>query len=165
MTIEIEIVMFWISSIYIIPIWSLMWFAPRHNITKKVVGDLRISVLPLLIPYAILAIPSLPEIFITLGAEMPTPEIIVEFFSDDKVIIVGWLHFLAFDVLAGRYIWLRMLACDRPIYVSTPILILGMMVAPLGFLIGLFATWEYQETKVAEIELMSKHDLEKTLQQ
>jgi hypothetical protein len=38
-----------------------------------------------------------------------------------------------------------MLACDRPIYVSTPILILGMMVAPLGFLIGLLATWEYNE--------------------
>jgi hypothetical protein len=79
---------------------------------------------------------------------MPTPEIIVEFFSDDKVIIVGWLHFLAFDVLAGRYIWQRMLACDRPMYVSTPILILGMMVAPLGFLIGLLATWEYKENAI-----------------
>ncbi len=79
---------------------------------------------------------------------MPTPEIIVEFFSDDKVIIVGWLHFLAFDVLAGRYIWQRMLACDRPMYVSTPTLILGMMVAPLGFLIGLLATWEYNENTI-----------------
>ena len=72
---EIENVMFWISSIYIIPIWGLMWFAPRHEITKKIVGDLRIAVLPLCIPYAILAIPSLPDIFITLGAEIPTPEI------------------------------------------------------------------------------------------
>ena len=79
---------------------------------------------------------------------MPTPEIIVEFFSDEKVIIVGWLHFLAFDVLAGRYIWQRMLACDRPMYVSTPILILGMMVAPLGFIIGLLATWEYNENTI-----------------
>jgi hypothetical protein len=129
-----------------------MWFAPRHNITKKIVGDLRIAVLPLLIPYAILAIPSLQDIFITLGAEMPTPEIIVEFFSDDKVIIVGWLHFLAFDVLAGRYIWLRMLACNRPMYVSTPTLVLGMMVAPLGFLIGMLATWEYQESAVPVTE-------------
>ena len=50
MNMEIEIVMFWISSIYIIPIWGLMWFAPRHEITKKVVGDLRIAVLPLCIP-------------------------------------------------------------------------------------------------------------------
>lgn len=143
---EIEIVMFWISSIYIVPIWGLMWFAPRHEITKKIVGDLRISVLPLLIPYAILAIPTIPDIFATLGTEMPTPDLIIEFFQDDKVIILGWLHFLAFDVLAGRFIWQRMLACDRPMYVSTPILVLGMMVAPLGFLIGLIATWEYSET-------------------
>ena len=77
---------------------------------------------------------------------MPTPDLIIEFFQDDKVIILGWLHFLAFDVLAGRFIWQRMLACDRPMYVSTPILVLGMMVAPLGFLIGLIATWEYSET-------------------
>lgn len=145
---EIEIVMFWISSIYIVPIWGLMWFAPRHEITKKIVGDLRISVLPLLIPYAILAIPTIPDIFATLGTEMPTPDLIIEFFQDDKVIILGWLHFLAFDVLAGRFIWQRMLACDRPIYVSTPILVLGMMVAPLGFLIGLIATWEYSETNI-----------------
>ena len=145
---EIEIVMFWISSIYIVPIWGLMWFAPRHEITKKIVGDLRISVLPLLIPYAILAIPTIPDIFATLGTEMPTPDLIIEFFQDDKVIILGWLHFLAFDVLAGRLIWQRMLACDRPMYVSTPILVLGMMVAPLGFLIGLIATWEYSETNI-----------------
>ena len=148
MNMEIEIVMFWISSIYIVPIWGLMWFAPRHEITKKIVGDLRISVLPLLIPYAILAIPTIPDIFATLGTEMPTPDLIIEFFQDDKVIILGWLHFLAFDVLAGRFIWQRMLACDRPIYVSTPILVLGMMVAPLGFLIGLIATWEYSETNI-----------------
>ena len=145
---EIEVVMFWISSIYIVPIWGLMWFAPRHEITKKIVGDLRISVLPLLIPYAILAIPTIPDIFATLGTEMPTPDLIIEFFQDDKVIILGWLHFLAFDVLAGRFIWQRMLACNRPMYVSTPILVLGMMVAPLGFLIGLIATWEYSETNI-----------------
>ena len=45
---EIEIMMFWISSIYIGPIWALMWFAPKHNITKKFVGDIRFTVLPLL---------------------------------------------------------------------------------------------------------------------
>ena len=107
---EIEIMMFWISSIYIGPIWALMWFAPKHNITKKFVGDIRFTVLPLCIPYAIVAIPEIPSILITLGSEMPTPELIIDFFSDDKVVILGWLHFLAFDILAGRYIWLRMVA-------------------------------------------------------
>ncbi|MEC7096830.1 MAG: abscisic acid-deficient protein Aba4 family protein, partial [Candidatus Thermoplasmatota archaeon] len=78
---EIEIMMFWISSIYIGPIWALMWFAPKHNITKKFVGDIRFTVLPLCIPYAIVAIPEIPSILITLGSEMPTPELIIDFFS------------------------------------------------------------------------------------
>tara|TARA_B100000886_G_scaffold267015_1_gene191298 strand:+ start:1401 stop:1856 length:456 start_codon:yes stop_codon:yes gene_type:complete len=142
---QIEIMMFWLSSLYIGPIWVLMWFAPKHAFTKKFVGNIRLTVLPLCIPYAIVAIPEIPNILSTLGREMPTPDLVIEFFSDDKVVILGWLHFLAFDILAGRYIWMRMVACDRPIYVSTPILILGMMVAPLGFLIGILATQEYTE--------------------
>jgi hypothetical protein len=72
---------------------------------------------------------------------MPTPDLVIEFFQDDEVILIGWLHFLAFDILAGRYIWKRMVDLNRPIYLSTPILILSMMVAPLGFLLGLITTW------------------------
>jgi hypothetical protein len=35
-----------------------------------------------------------------------------------------------------------MVDLNRPIYLSTPILILSMMVAPLGFLLGLITTWD-----------------------
>ena len=73
-----------------------------------------------------------------------------DFFQDDDVIIIGWLHFLAFDLLAGRYIWNRMVELDRPIYVSTPILILSMMVAPFGFLLGLLSTWESKSDMLEE---------------
>ena len=119
-----------------------MWFLPKHEITSRVMNDIRICILPLLIPYAILVIPNILDIFITLGSEMPTPGLVIEFFQDDDVILIGWLHFLAFDILAGRYIWKRMIHLDRPIYLSTPILILSMMVAPLGFLLGIIATWD-----------------------
>ena len=135
-------ILFWFSSIWIIPLWSLMWFLPKHEITSRVMNDIRICILPLLIPYAILVIPNILDIFITLGSEMPTPDLVIEFFQDDDVILIGWLHFLAFDILAGRYIWKRMVDLDRPIYLSTPILILSMMVAPLGFLLGLITTWD-----------------------
>jgi hypothetical protein len=127
-----------------------MWFLPKHEITSRVMNDVRICILPLLIPYAILVIPNILDIFITLGSEMPTPDLVIEFFQDDDVILIGWLHFLAFDILAGRYIWKRMIDLDRPIYLSTPILILSMMVAPLGFLLGIIATWD---TKNPSIEL------------
>ena len=135
-------ILFWFSSIWILPLWSLMWFLPKHEITSRVMNDVRICILPLLIPYAILVIPNILDIFITLGSEMPTPDLVIEFFQDDDVILIGWLHFLAFDILAGRYIWKRMIDLDRPIYLSTPILIFSMMVAPLGFLLGIIATWD-----------------------
>jgi len=141
-------IMFWFSSLWIIPLWSLMWFLPKHQITARVMNDIRICILPLLIPYAILVIPNLLDIFITLGSEMPTPDLVIEFFQDDEVILIGWLHFLAFDILAGRYIWKRMVDLDRPIYLSTPILILSMMVAPLGFLLGIIATWDSKNPSI-----------------
>ena len=141
-------ILFWFSSIWIIPLWSLMWFLPKHEITSRVMNDVRICILPLLIPYAILVIPNILDIFITLGSEMPTPDLVIEFFQDDDVILIGWLHFLAFDILAGRYIWKRMIDLDRPIYLSTPILILSMMVAPLGFLLGIIATWDSKNPSI-----------------
>ena len=60
-----------------------------------------------------------------------------------------WVGFisLAFDLFIGRYVWLRMLSTKRPIYVSTPILILCTLMAPLGFLLGLLATWQHNEVE------------------
>ena len=97
---------FWFSSIFIGPLWMLMWFLPRHEITKKVVGDLRICILPLIASYAILLIPNISEVLMALGTQMPTPEIVVNLFSTDDLIILAWLHFLVMDTFAGRYVWL-----------------------------------------------------------
>ena len=149
--------MFWFSSLWIIPLWSLMWFLPRHKITARVMNDLRICLLPLLIPYTVMVLPNILDIFITLGSEMPTPELVIEFFQEDEVILIGWLHFLAFDIFVGRYIWKRMLAFDRPIYVSMPILILSMMVAPLGFLLGIIATWDSNDSSIDMNEKLVNH--------
>jgi hypothetical protein len=131
---------FWFSSIFIGPIWFMMWFMPRHDFTKKIVGDLRICVIPLIVSYGILLTPNILEILITLGSQMPTPSIVLEMFSKDEMIILAWLHFLVMDTFAGRHVWLRMLAKDRPIQVSMPILFVCMMLGPIGLLIGIIAT-------------------------
>ena len=71
---------FWISSLLILPLWSLMWFMPKHAITKKYVGDIRWSILPLLIPYTLLAVRNAPDIFLTFMTQMTTTELVVELF-------------------------------------------------------------------------------------
>jgi len=137
---------FWFSSIFIGPIWFLMWFLPRHEITKKIVGDIRICVIPLIVSYGILLAPNIFDILISLGSQMPTPEIVLEMFSKDEMIILAWLHFLVMDTFAGRYVWMRMLAKERPIHVSMPILLVCMMLGPIGLMIGILATPDIEDS-------------------
>lgn len=88
-----------------------------------------------------MVLPQVSTILLALGSDMPTPQIVIDLFADEDVIILGWLHYLAFDMFLGRFIWLRMVAMKRPMYVSTPVLILCMMMAPLGCAVGIAATW------------------------
>ncbi|MBN17153.1 MAG: hypothetical protein CMB37_03205 [Euryarchaeota archaeon] len=143
-------VLFWISSILILPFWMLMWFLPKHEITAKLLGNPWYCIAPLTVPYVLLVIPNLLDIFLLLGTQMPTPEIVLEMFDDDTTIMLAWLHMLALDTLAGRWIWKRMNTTEKPIWVSMPTLLLCMMVAPLGVLLGMSITHEI-ETKKQEM--------------
>lgn len=136
---------FWFSSIFIFPLWVMMWFLPKHDVTRKYVGDVRICAFPLIASYALLLIPNAMDVLVTLGSQMPTTDIVIELFSDDQMIILAWLHFLVMDTFIGRYIWMRMLAAERPIQVSMPILVMCMMMGPIGLLAGILATLDVED--------------------
>ena len=142
---SVAVATFWFSSVLIIPLWIMMWFMPRSDITKKIVGDLRFSVIPLILSYAILLAPNVLDVLITLGSKMPTPEIVLDLFSTDEMIILAWLHFLVMDTFAGRYVWMRMIAADKPIQFSMPILLVCMMLGPIGLLIGILTTLDVDD--------------------
>ena len=142
---DLAVVTFWFSSIFIGPMWIMMWFFPQHDITKKIVGDLRICVMPLIASYGILLIPNFIDVMISLGTQMPTPDIVLELFSSDEMIMLAWLHFLVMDTFAGRYIWMRMLAAEHPIQISMPVLLFCMMAGPIGLLIGILATSDVKD--------------------
>ncbi len=136
---------FWFSSSFIFPMWVLMWFLPKHDITRKIVGNLKICIFPLIASYFILLLPNMGKVLITLASDMPTPEIVVELFSTEQMIILAWLHFLVMDTFIGRYIWMRMLAAGRPIQISAPVLITCMMLGPIGLLAGVIATLDVED--------------------
>ncbi|MFL2968686.1 MAG: ABA4-like family protein [Candidatus Poseidoniaceae archaeon] len=142
---SVAVATFWFSSVLIIPLWIMMWFMPRSDITKKIVGDLRFSVIPLILSYAILLAPNVLDVLITLGSKMPTPDIVLDLFSTDEMIILAWLHFLVMDTFAGRYVWMRMIAADKPIQFSMPILLVCMMLGPIGLLIGILTTLDVDD--------------------
>ena len=142
---DLATITFWFSSLFIFPLWFLMWFLPKHDITHKIVGNAKICVFPLVASYAILLVPNAMDVLITLGSQMPTPDLVIELFSTDDMVILAWLHFLVMDTFIGRYIWMRMLAADRPIQVSMPVLLICMMMGPIGLLAGILATLDVKD--------------------
>jgi len=132
--------LFWFSSLYILPFWLMMWFAPAHERTAALLRNEWVYLAPLAAAYTIAVLPNLLDILLLLGSDMPTPEIVVSLFDDRDVILIGWLHYLAFDLFVGRWTWQRLMATNQPLYVSFPVLLLSMMVAPLGALLGLVVT-------------------------
>ena len=133
-------VLFWFSSLYILPFWLMMWFAPAHERTAALLRNEWVCLAPPAAAYTLAVLPNLLDILVLLGSDMPTPEIVVSLFDDREVILIGWLHYLAFDLFVGRWTWQRLMATNQPLYVSFPVLLLSMMVAPLGALLGLVVT-------------------------
>lgn len=147
--VELIELLFWFSSLYILPFWVMMWFAPYHERTAALMKNEWIYLAPLAVAYTIAVLPNLVDIFILLGSDMPTPAIVIDMFAEEEVILVGWLHYLAFDLFVGRWTWQRLVATEQPLYVSFPVLLFSMMVAPLGALLGLIVTRGYNENQVS----------------
>lgn len=143
--------MFWLANALIVPVWGMMWFLPDHDLTKRYIGDLKLTFLPLLVPYLVLALPVLPDLLMTLGTQMPTPAVVVELFEDPDMVVLAWIHILALDTLAGRHIWRRMLLAGRPRAVSFPVLLFCLLLGPLGFAAGMALTWNVEGSDLASV--------------
>jgi hypothetical protein len=56
-------------------------------------------------------------------------------FSDDKLLLAGWVHYLAFDLLIGFYISRSAQAHNLSHWLVIPCLILTFMFGPCGYLL------------------------------
>jgi hypothetical protein len=138
-------VLFWFSSLYVLPFWLMMWFAPTHERTASLLRNEWVYLAPLAVAYTLAVLPNLTDILLLLASDMPTPDIVVGLFEEREVVLIGWLHYLAFDLFVGRWTWQRLMATQQPLYVSFPVLFFSMMVAPLGALLGLIVTRKHSD--------------------
>ena len=67
-------------------------------------------------------------------------------FASDPVLVAGWVHYLAFDLLIGCFLAARLDAAGVGRIVQAPVLVVTFLLGPLGLLIGLLteaaATWQ-----------------------
>ncbi len=125
---------FSLSSVPVLPLWLLMIFAPRWGLTKRIIQSPLIIVPPALL-YSILVVPQLLELLPILAN--PNLNSILGLLSTPQGATIAWVHFLAFDLFVGRWVFLDNFVQQFHIVITGIILFLILMFGPLGCLLYL----------------------------
>jgi len=123
-------VLFQLSSLTVMPFWMLMIFAPRWQWTRRVMQSAFVALAPALV-YAALVLPHVGHLFPILAN--PTLASVTSILSSPFGVTVAWVHFLAFDLLIGRWVYLDSIERDLPTLAMIPLLFATFMFGPLGF--------------------------------
>ncbi len=129
---------FTIANVWILPGWLLLLFAPSWKYTGKIVFYLIIAVLA--IAYAWLLLSDIGTFDPEAGSSLAK---ISETFGNPRVALIGWIHYLAFDMLAGIVIAFdaRRVGVNRFLMVLP--LLLTLMSGPFGLLVYILIRISY----------------------
>jgi hypothetical protein len=125
---------FVIPMIAVMPFWALMILAPTWQRTRQIVQSPWIAVIPAL-AYAIVTLPNLMDVLPVFAP--PTLDSLTQFLGTPAGAAIAWTHFLAFDLLIGRWIYLDSQRQGFSVILTGLILVPAFMLAPLGWLLYL----------------------------
>jgi Domain of unknown function (DUF4281) len=124
-------IVFQLVSVSVLPFWLLMIVLPHWRVTRWVMqSHLVLAPLPLL--YVCLVVPHLGEVLPLLVD--PKLADMARFLGTPAAALVGWIHFLAFDLFVGRWIYLDSRARQINAWLMAPILFLTLLLGPCGLL-------------------------------
>lgn len=131
------------SFLLVAPFWLLMIVAPGWVITRRVVASAWIAA-PAAILYLVLVVPDLPGVL----AAVASPELstIAALLATPEGATVAWVHFLAFDLFVGRWVYLDARSRGMPAWITSPLLVLTLMLGPTGLVGHLLARTRYRAT-------------------
>ena len=123
-------------NLYVLPFWALMILAPHWAGTKRVMQSVwPVAVLPVI--YAVLLVSQLVN-----PSGMPLDfslNGIAALLGTPVGAAIGWAHFLALDLFAGRWVYLDSRERGMSAWVVSPVLFFVFMAGPLGLLLYLVA--------------------------
>lgn len=122
---------FSLSNVFVLPFWFLMIFLPYWRWTKRLMGvPWMIALLALL--YAVLAISQLG----VLGPALMQPSLprVAALLATPGGATIGWVHFLAFDLFVGHWIYFDSRQRGITAWLVGSILFLTFLLGPLGLL-------------------------------
>lgn len=126
--------LFRLGNLLVLPLWSLTILAPRWRWTTRIMQSPLVSVAPAIL-YAALVLPRLGVIWPTVSR--PTLNGVVALLGSPAGATIAWVHFLAFDLFVGRWIYLDSQERGVSAWLMAPVLFFTLMLGPAGFLLYL----------------------------
>jgi Domain of unknown function (DUF4281) len=123
--------LFRLSSALVMPFWVLVILLPRWRWTSRIMRSPFVSAAPAAL-YGALVLPRLGEIWPAVSR--PTVGGVVALLGSPAGPTIAWVHFLAFDLFVGRWIYLDSQERRISAWLMAPVLFLTLMLGPAGFL-------------------------------
>jgi len=123
--------LFRLSNLLVLPLWAFMILVPRWHWTRRIVRSPFVSAAPAAL-YAALVLPRLGAIWPAVSR--PTLSGVVALLGSPAGATIAWVHFLAFDLFVGRWIYLDSQERGLSAWLMAPVLFLTLMLGPVGFL-------------------------------
>ena len=125
---------FSLSGLLVLPFWLLMIALPHWRWTRRLLGSPLVVAAPAIL-YALLVLPQIGTIFPAV-ANPALPEI-AALLGAPTGATIAWVHFLAFDLFVGRWVYLDSREGGISGWIMAPVLFLILMLGPAGFLLYL----------------------------
>jgi hypothetical protein len=126
--------LFSLSNLLVMPFWIIMIFLPGWQWTRRIMRSLLVIIPPAVI-YALLIIPNLGTVLP--GVASPSLAGIAGLLGTPTIAFAGWMHYLAFDLFVGRWVYLNSRARGISGWLMAPIMFFTLMLGPVGLLLYL----------------------------
>ncbi len=128
--------LFQICNLIVMPCWLALIFIPENPWVKKIVVGVVITL-------ALVYIPHLANFFTMEEGGFGSLEEVMILFKDEKAVLSGWIHYLAFDLLVG--FWIATTAAKKGIskFLVAPCLLCTFMLGPTGFFLFMILSFFY----------------------
>ena len=140
---------FSLSNAFVMPFWLLMIFAPRWSFTTRLMQS-PLSVISLPLVYTALIVPGVNELVPLLLP--PTHTGVMALLATPAGTTIVWLHVLALDLFAGRWIYLDSRERHFPAWWVSPVLALTLAFGPFGLLAYVIARSLLRGASVDRVE-------------
>jgi len=144
---------FSLSNMLVMPFWLLMIALPHWRWTRRVIQSPLVGVAPALL-YLALALPRFVELFSVVAS--PTLPSVAAVLATPAGATLAWAHFLAFDLLVGRWAYLDSREHAISAWSMAPVLFFTLMLGPIGFLSYLAVRAVDRARRAPELSVFAK---------